>query len=452
MKVLELNRSAVDWPSGPARAGGDSLADFDGDRLGFLTRAAQEFGDFVPFRLGRRQAVLVNRPEFIEEILVSPRSKDFSKDYLTELIPPLVRRHLLLKDADSWLVERRMAQPAFHHERLVSYAKVMRDEADRMVSGWADGDRIDVLGASRRLTLNILCRTLFDVDISALSRQAAALIDLLLNQIDARVTRQHRNLARLRSAPEDLKLLVRLVRIERMLDDLIRERRSDPDHRPDLLSRLAKMATSDGSLVDSSRVRYVVVPLFFAGHETTAVSLAWTLFLIVLHPKTQTKVREELDRVLGDRAVADSDIASLTYLGSVVMESLRLYPPIWGFGRQAVQATRVGPYVVPEGTIVWMSQWVMHRDSRWFEHPDDFIPERWSDGLPKRLPKCVFSPFGAGSRRCLGGTYAVWETTLVLATVLRRFRLDLDSGVEIAPQPSFTLRPSKGLSMIVREK
>ncbi|MDQ6772260.1 MAG: cytochrome P450 [Candidatus Dormibacteraeota bacterium] len=449
MKAVDLGRPAAGWPSGPP---GDSLAEFAADRLGFLARAAREFGDFVPFRLGRRQMVLVNHHEWIEEALLSPITKDFSKDYLTELMPPLIRRHLLLKDPDSWLAERRLSQPAFHHDRVVRYATAMTVEADRMVAGWADGGRLDIAAAMRRMTLHILCRSLFDVDISSQSGDAAALIDLLLAQIDARVTRHGGRIVSLSAIPGDLKLLLRLRRLERELDRLISERSTEADHGDDLLTRLTKTVGPDGYLLSRARIRYVVVPLFFAGHETTAAALAWMVYLLALHPQAKAQVLEELDRVVGGRPARESDLPSLKYLGSVVNESLRLYPPIWGFGRQAIRPTQVGPYSVPEGTVLWMSQWVMHRDPRWFERPDDFIPERWNDGLASRLPRCVYFPFGAGSRRCLGGTFAAWEATLVLATVMPRFDLILDESAQIAPEASFTLRPREAMTMITRRR
>jgi cytochrome P450 len=441
MKVLDMDRAASMWPQGPGGPA-DSVREFEADRLGFLSNAARQFGDFVPFRLRGKQAVLISHPEFLDEVLAGARARDFSKDYLTDLIPALVRRHLLLRDPDSWLTERRLSQPAFHHDRLVGYARVIVEEAERMVAAWLSVDRLQVTTATRRLTLQILCRTLFDVDISEQSGHAAELIDLLLKQIDARVARRG---AALLAVPSDLRLLIRLLRLERELNGVIRERRLRPDGRPDLLSQLSQMLGPAGAPLSNGRIRNVVAPLFFAGHETTAMSLAWTLDLLARYPDCQRRAREEVDRVLGSRSVTQADIGALTYLGWVINEALRLYPPIWGFGRQAIRSTSVGPYRLPTGTILWMSQWVIQRDPRWFERPDQFLPERWADGLAKRLPRGAYFPFGAGPRRCLGGTFATWEITLVLATVLRRVRLDLDGRADIVPEPSFTLRPRGAL-------
>jgi cytochrome P450 len=451
MDVVQAAGLPISWPAGPLGLAGDSTPDFEADRLGFLTRAAQQFGDFVPFRVGRDQMVLVSDPELIAEALVSPASRDFSKDYLTELIPPLIRRHLLLKDADSWLIERHLSQPAFHHDRLLDYARVIVQEAENMADGWPGGGRLELTASTRRLTLQILCRTLFDWDIAAQSARAAALVDIVLDEIDSRVSRRHLG-AGLLTLPADLRLLWGLRQLERELERLIRERRRDGEGRVDLLSKLVLMRDEAGAPLSSGRIRYVMYPLFFAGHETTAMGLAWALYLLARNPEVESRALEELDRVLGDRQVTAADIPSLPYLGGVVNEALRLYPPIWGFGREAIRPTRLGPHPVPVGTVLWFSQWVMHRDPRWFDEPQRFSPERWGDGLGRRLPRCVYLPFGVGSRRCLGATFAVWEATLLLATVLRRFELRVAAGSRAVPEPSFTLRPRGGLWMDVRSR
>jgi cytochrome P450 len=433
----------------PATELPDSVRAFEDDRVGFLLRAAEE-GDYVPFRVRKKRSVLVNDPALIEEIMVSAKAGDFSKDYLTDLIPPLIRRNLLLRDPDSWLAERRMAQPAFHHDRMVTYARVMAEEADKLADGWSDGQEVDVAHAMRRLTLQILCRVLFDVDVASISGEAATLIDLLLDEIDARVSRPRRGLGLAR--PADVRLVIRLARLERQLDAIIRERRRATTPRADLLSQLAQRRDAAGRLLSTARIRLVVVPLFFAGHETTAMALTWALHLLAIHPDAERSVLNEVAGVLGHRRPGPADVSALGYLGWVFNETLRLYPPIWGFGRQAIRPTSVGQHEVDEGTVLWISQYVLSRDRRWFEDPAAFIPERWAEGFARTLPRCVFIPFGVGSRRCLGGTFATWEAAMVLATLIRRFELRPVSREPVSANPSFTLRPRGGLRMRVRRR
>ena len=208
------------WPTGP---GGDCGPEFAADRLGFLERAGR-YDDFVPFRVGATQAVLLAHPELAVEVLASPTARCFSKDYLTGLIPPLVRRHLELRDPDSWLPERRLAQPAFHHDRLFDYATVMRDEIARMTAGWQVGGEVEIPSATRRLTLRILCRALFNVDLGRATDRAAAMVDLLLEAVDDRLEHVTGDRPFLPTA-RDLQRIWTLIRLERLFARLVRERR-----------------------------------------------------------------------------------------------------------------------------------------------------------------------------------------------------------------------------------
>lgn len=431
--------SVSDWPPGPA---GDSGLDFAGDRLGFLERAAA-YGDFVPFRVGSTQAVFLGHPSLVNEVLASPVAQDFSKDYLSELIPPLVRRHLELRDADSWLPERRLAQPAFHHDRMVDYAAVMQEEAVLTASSWTAGTSIDVGAAMRRLTLRILCRTLFAVDLGAETDRATRMIDLLLDAIDSRLDRMAGGGSVLPTA-RDVSLAWTFLRLRALFARIVRSRRSSSSG-PDLLSRLL----SDH--LDDFQVGKVVIPVFFAGHETTALALAWTLYLLAQRPDVVFRLRSEIDSVLGARAPVEADLARLPYVGAVFSETLRLYPPGWGFGRKALRATSVGGYEIPAGTVVWMSPWVMHRDSRWFADPLSFAPERWLSGLYRTLPRGSYIPFGLGPRRCLGSSFATLEGTLALVELVRRFDFLVAPSVTVVPKPSLTLRPV-GLRLIVERR
>lgn len=445
MVVIEPSAAVPvsDWPPGPP---GDRGLEFAGDRLGFLERAAA-YGDFVPFRVGATQAVFLGHPSLVTEVLASPLARDFSKDYLSELIPPLVRRHLELRDADSWLPERRLAQPAFHHDRLVDYASVMQEEAVLLSSSFASGSLIDAGAAMRRLTLRILCRTLFAVDLGVDTDRATRMVDLLLDAIDARLDRAAGG-GSLLPTSRDVSLAWTFLRLRALFARIVRARRASAaglDAAPDLLSRLL------GAKLDDFQVGKVVIPVFFAGHETTALALAWALYLLASRPDVVGALRSEISSVLGSRAPVEADLARLPYVGAVFSETLRLYPPGWGFGRKALRATSVGGYQIPAGTVVWMSPWVMHRDSRWFSDPLSFAPERWLAGLHRTLPRGAYIPFGLGPRRCLGSSFATLEGTLALVELVRRFDFSLPPTVSVLPKPSLTLRPL-GLRLIAERR
>jgi cytochrome P450 len=435
----------VQWPAGPPGHWlSGHLRELRRDRLAFLSSLAGNYGDFVPLRVRRRIAVFVNDPVHIET-MVFQRAGDYSKNNLSDFFNPAVLRLLRFEESTSWLKQRRLAQPALRPERMPAYAEIMVKSAERMCDGWQDAQVIDVAAEMRRLTLDILARSLFDLDLAEMAGDAPAIFDAILEDVGARAF-----------SPLYLSFLLtgsnwrsraRFLQGERMLDALIAKRRLETDGRADLLSALVRQ----GEGMSDDEVKLIVVPLIFAGHETTATALTWTLHLLANHPNVALKLRTELETILGCRPVTGDDVAALPYTGAVVHESLRLYPPIWGFGRQAMRDTEFGPYRIPTGTILFASQWVLQRDSRYFTDPLRFDPDRWSNGLVTRLPRCVYMPFGVGPRRCLGSTFAILELVTALATVCRRFDLEPVARSEPQLEPLITLR-AKNSRLTVRRR
>jgi cytochrome P450 len=216
-----------------------------------------------------------------------------------------------------------------------------------------------------------------------------------------------------------------------------------------LLSMLLAARDDDGSRMTDKQLRDESITLFLAGHETTANALSWTWWLLAQNPATEKKLHAELDSQLGGRAPSLDDVAKLHYTELVLTESLRLYPPAWGTARVAIEDHEIGGYTLRKGMGVALSQWVMHRDARWFDAPEEFLPERWEDGLAKRLPRFAYFPFGGGPRQCIGNTFALMEATLVLATIAQRYRFRLVQGHPVVPLPSITLRPRHGIRAVL---
>ena len=187
--------------------------------------------------------------------------------------------------------------------------------------------------------------------------------------------------------------------------------------------------------------------MYLAGHETTAVALSWTWYLLACHPEAEERLAAELRDVLGTRAPSVADLPRLRYAGMIVTESMRLYPPAYGLGRQAARPTELAGHAVGKGDIVIAPTWVVQRDPRWFEDPEAFRPERWDGDLAQRLPRFAYFPFGGGPRQCIGNAFAQMEAVLILATIARRFRLTLVPGQRVTPTPYVTLRPEPGISM-----
>lgn len=442
------------WPVGPpGHPVSGNLRDLREDRLGFFASCAR-YGDFVPFRVKRRRVVLLSDPDFIETV-VWRRADDYSKDYLSDLFHPVLRKHLLLSDVDSWLEQRRLAQPALRPDRVAGYAGTMAAKTRELAGTWDDGRPVDVASAMRRLTLEVLAATVFEVDVTAEAEDAGDIVDAVLEDFNSRIGARAA-VPFVLPTPRNVRLVRALGRLDGMLDRLIDARRAaatgDAAGREDLLTRLVTEPGGQGAPRDNQDVKLTALPLFFAGHETTAMTLTWALYLLARHPEAQERAAAEVQGVLGDRTPGPDELHTLPYLGNVVHEALRLYPPIWGFGRMAVRDSAIGPYHIPAGTTVFMSQWTLHRDPRHFDRPDAFDPDRWACGLASRLPRCAYLPFGVGPRRCLGNTFALVEAAIVLATLVRRFRFESVDAREPEVDPVVTLRPRRPVELRVHHR
>lgn len=425
-----------------------NVAEFRKDRLGFLERCAREYGDCVGIRLGPFRVMVVNHPDLVEDVLVT-QNRRFIKHFALRMAKPTLGNGLLTSEGDFWRKQRKLAQPAFHRERIAAYASVMVDSTERMLQSWADGQTRDVQDDMMRLTLEIVAKTLFDADVTAASADASIAMETLLRSFTERINNMFR-LPMSFPTPANLRFKRAARRLDDLLFSVITERRATGEDRGDLLSMLLQARDEDdGTRMTDRQLRDETMTLFMAGHETTANTLAWTWYLLANHPEAEARLHAELDDVLGDRPPTFNDLSRLTYADMVITEALRFYPTVWLVGREAIEPCEVGGYPVPVGTTIYMSQWVLHRDARYFDDPESFRPERWADGLAKRLPRYAYFPFGGGPRICIGNSFALMESVLLLATIARRFRLRLAPDASVTLMPTMTLRPDGGIKMIV---
>ena len=425
-----------------------NLREFRKDFLDFLTLCARDYGDIVPLRLGLKRIILVNRPEFIEQILVSDY-QNFIKSYIPRFLAPVLGNGLLLSEGDFWRRQRRMTQPAFHRNRIAAYGRIMVQFTSRMISNWQAGETRDIHDELMSLTSEIVAKTLFDADLKE-TKEVRDGIEAVMNNFTSR--RES-----LLTFPDSFPTLgnLRLRRAVQSFDDIIygfiKQRRDSGEDRGDLLSILLHMSDEDdGSRMNDKQVRDEAVTLFLAGHETTANALAWTWYLLSRHPTVEARLVDEVKTALGGRSPTVEDLPNLRYTEDVVSEVLRLYPPAYFLSREAVKDFRLGNYQIPAGTTFLISQWVTHRDPRLFESSDQFIPERWANGLAKRLPKCSYFPFGAGPRTCIGSSFAMMESVLILATIAQKFWFTIDANQCIQPRPTVTLRPKHGVKATLK--
>jgi cytochrome P450 len=429
-----------------------NLLDYTRDHLGYLTRCAREYGDVVRLRFINVPVYLLNHPDHIEYVLVS-NNRNFIKSRGERISLSFLGEGLLTSEGSFWRRQRRLVQPAFHRERINTYGEVMVERAGQMAAGWQDGETRDVHRDMMRLTLEIVARTLFGASLKTADfEEVSAAVAVITERFTGRGGVFFQVPQRV-PTPGNLRFRQALRTLDGIIYGIIQERRaSEAGSRDDLLSILLAARDEAGDRMSDEQLRDEVMTVFLAGHETTANALSWTWCLLAEHPEVEAKLHEELDETLAGRTPTVEDLLRLHYTDMVVRESLRLYPPAWAFGREAVGDCEIGGYYVPAGTQLIMSQWVTHRDPRYYENPMEFRPERWAEGLADRLPRYAYFSFGGGPRLCIGQSFAKMEAVLLLATIAQQFRLYQAPGEQAVPQPSITLRPRNGMRMVLERR
>jgi cytochrome P450 len=390
----------------------------------------------------------VNHPQYVRDILVT-NNRNFAKGRGLERTKRLLGNGLLTSEGELHLRQRRLMQPAFHRDRIASYGQTMVTYADRMRQAWSSGATVDVSREMMQLTLSIAGKTLFDVDVESQAADIGRTLTDVMESFWLMMVPFANLIERLPVGPMRRSRLAR-ERLDAMMYRMIAERRSTARDRGDLLSMLLlAQDEDDGSVMTDRQVRDEAMTIFLAGHETTANALTWTWYLLSQSPDVEARLHAEVAQVLKGRLPTVADIQSLPLVDRVVTESMRLYPPAWIVGRRALEPYPIGEYVAPARSILLMSQWVMHRDPRWFPDPERFDPDRWTPAFKAALPKFAYFPFGGGPRQCIGEGFAWMELVLVVATLAQRWRLRLVPGHPVVPQPLVTLRTKHGMPMTI---
>lgn len=422
------------------------------DMAAFLERAAREHGDIVYFKIGPQDVYFLNHPDYIKDVLVT-HQQNFIKGRALQRSKRLLGEGLLTSEGSFHRRQRRLAQPAFHRQRIASYADAMTEYAVRTGTRWQDAEQLDISHEMMKLTLAIVAKTLFDADVEVEAQEIGEALATILNLFNAMIFPFSELLEKL-PLPQNK----RFERAKRRLDETIyriidERRRSGEDH-GDLLSMLlfSQDEEGTGSMTDE-QVRDEVMTLFLAGHETTANALTWTWYLLSQHEEHEARLHAEIDEVLEGRERPEvEDVPRLRYTEMVLAEAMRLYPPAWAIGRLAAKETEIGGYRIGTGSLVLVSQYVMHRDSRYYTTPDRFDPERWTTQARESRPQFSYFPFGAGARRCIGESFAWMEGILLIATLARRWRMRHVADHPVELQPLITLRPKHGMLMTVHKR
>jgi cytochrome P450 len=439
-------------PGSRVRYPGQFMVEIARNPLAMMMAMKLEHGDIAHWRIGPQPIYLFSHPDLIRDVLVT-NGKNFHKSRGLERAKRLLGNGLLTSEGEFHLRQRRLAQPAFHKQRIASYATTMTDYAARTSVRWRDGQYIDMHTEMMRLTLGIVARTLFDADVDAEAAEIGEALTTAFESFNIAMLPFTEYLERL-PLPSVRRFNAAKATLDRAIYRIIDERRASGEDRGDLLSMLL-MATDtegDGTGMSDLQLRDEALTIFLAGHETTANALTWTWYLLSQHPDVERKLHDEVDRVLSGRAPAYEDMQSLPYTRMVLAESMRLYPPAWAIGRRALEKFDAMGYTIPKRAVVLMCPYIVQRDARFFPDPERFDPERWTPEAQASRPKFAYFPFGGGNRVCIGEQFAWMEGVMLIAQLSQKWRMRLDPSARLEVQPLITLRPRHGMPMILEKR
>jgi cytochrome P450 len=424
---------------------------FSTDPIGTLMDASKKYGDIFFISVGRNKLYLINNPTYINE-MYTIHHKDVVKGPQFQRAKRVLGEGLLTSEGEFHHRERRLMQPTFHHERIVSYAKIMTEYIQMMCDQWKEGETLDIHEEMTSVAMRIVAKCLFGTDIKDAKDVGVALsetieyFDKLASPFGGIMNKLH--LTNYDKYEQALKKLNDTVYA------IIQEKRKSNQRTGDLLSMLLDAVDAEGTgRMTDEQLRDETMTLFLAGLETTSNALTWAWYLLASNPRAEKKLHDELDRVFPDgRYPTAEDYPKLEYTAKVFKEALRMYPPVWGLGRRTLNDITLGDYFIPAGSIVMLSQYVMHHDPRYYDKPDEFNPDRWTPEMQQKLPKYAYFPFGGGPRGCIGEPFAWMEAVLVLSSVARRWKMNLAKGNNVKMWPRITLRPRNPMTMDISRR
>ena len=432
-------------PPGP---GGSNFYEYIRNPLYFFTRMARTYGDIVEMSISNKPTYLLVHPDYIEYVLVLNHRNFIKHHFFWDQWRPVFGEGLLTSEGDVWKRQRQLSQPAFHRDRINAYAQMMIDITKSNTEAWGHGEERDLHQDMMRITSQVVVKTLFGADIES-GEDLGSAFDVM---------KQGGTKVRLpfRMPGGDQESMTAYQNVFKSLDEkiykIIKRRRSSPEQTEDLLSMLMEAKDEEGTGMGDRELRDVIMSIFFAGHETSALALTWTYYLLSHHPEVEQKLHDEASEVLGDRHPQASDLHRLKYTEWVILESMRLYPPSYGFGREAVSDCEVNGFEVPAGTTVFLIQWVTQRDPRWFDDPEKFFPERWDNDLIHKIPRFAYFPFSGGPRLCIGNNFGMMEMVLLLSYLIKTFKISVPQDFHPMPFTSISLQPEPGMPALVERR
>lgn len=417
-----------------------------------------KFGRAAHYRVLLHDVVVLREPSDIQEVLIE-KAASFGKDRTQKRMKILLGEGLITSDGETHKRGRRIAAPAFHRQRIQHYAGQIVEHAEKLSAAWKPGQALDVAAEMMRLALQITALTLFDTEVTPEIQVINEEVNVVMDLYNFLVALPRAEMLLNSPLPGMRRFRKAKARLDEVVDGMIEARRAESagpgklEQRGDLLSML--LAARDEGVegdrrgLTANELRDQVLTLFLAGYETVANALTWTWLLLGQNPEAEERLHAELGAVLAGRSPGLDDVPRLEYTTMVLTESMRLFPPAWAMGREALEDVSIGPYRLRQGTMVFFSQYIVHRDPRWFADPLAFRPERHTKESKAARPRFAYFPFGGGGRQCIGESFAWMEATLVLATIAQRWRIQIEPSQQIELQPKITLRPKNGVKGIV---
>ncbi|PSP73515.1 cytochrome P450 [Halobacteriales archaeon QH_9_66_26] len=423
------------------------------DPFTFIETLTRSYNGLSTFTLGSERTYLVTDPTDVERVLVSEASRFRKAQTMrTGSIDDLLGDGLLMSGGEFWQRQRQRAQPAFAPGRVANFGETISGYAEAMLDGWDEGDVVAIDPAMARITVKVIVSVMFGTELDDPTTETVQ------NNLEP-LGKMFEPKAAQFLLPEWVPTRERIEferavdNLEGVLDSLVRQRRGTEDGEMDLLSILLR-AQGEVDEVTDELVRDELMTMLLAGHDTTALSLTYTWYLLAQHPEIERRVHDEIDDVLGGEPPTADDVRDLDLTERVIQEAMRLYPPVYTIFREPSEDVRLGGYDVPEGSLVMLPQWGVHRDPRWYDDPETFDPDRWTNDRASDRPNYAYFPFGGGPRHCIGKHLSMLEAQMILATVARSYRLRLapEQSADLDFAPSLTMHPSEPIRMEVRKR
>lgn len=452
-------KNTIEYPPGPKDVFPYSTArKFLRDPLNTLNTISQNYGDISYFKFGKLNVYFLNHPNYIEDVLVA-NHKNFIKSRGLQISKRLLGSGLLTSEGEYHDKQRQLIQPTFYPNRIKSYAEIMVKKTLNLCHNWKEGTELDIQKEMTHLTLEIICKAVLGYDIKPEDDQIGDSLLTCMNYFNRLLMPFGELIEKIPILPINKGFKTAKENLDGIVFKMINEHRikleKNENKENDLLFTLLKSQydTVEGVQMSDQQLRDEVMTIFLAGYETTANALTWTFYLLSEHPAIDARLEKEIYSVIDNKLnVSFDDIQKLGYTTNVLTESMRLYPPAWALGRQAINDCKIGKYIIPSGSIILMSQYVMHRNPLYFPDPDAFFPDRWTDEFKKNLPRFSYFPFGGGIRSCVGEPFAWMETILIIAIINRLWKMNSLSSNKVILKPLATLRPKYGMRLKITRR